>query len=1203
LTRQSLFVGFTLLSALFGALTAFKVTQSIQPDAIVEKISHNLQQYISKVDQEANRILPVLQDDKQLPNSEFQFLLLKNDTIVSWNDYHFIPPDYTLTEEFQFKFLKANNGEFLLKKWKVSNDKSLVCVLPLHTRYKVTNDYLTPYWNPAIFEKKDVVILDPNESQGYLISIQQTPLFKFLPIAVKEKADSIWSAVTIALFSLTIICLLILLLSRINSFGQRKPELGFIVVLFLMVAVRALMIFLDFPGRFTGSPLFDPKNFASSELNPSMGDLLLNSVATFIISFYFVKNYYRFSVLNKLFSSHFFGKLFSTICVISILFGMLFPFVVIQTIYNNSTITLSIAEAINFDSLRTVALLSVLLAWVSSFFFIHVFIRFLIQKNEFFSLILCLVAGCFIFIVINKLSGQNYQSAFVTGVIYLVFVLVFGLYTSLRKFQYATFVYFFVALVCLSLNGMIAIRHFEQQRNVKRQLRLAGNFLTERDYFGEYLLHEAVVKIKSDAFIQSRMANPLLRKEIVKQKIRQVSLSGYFNRYNVEVFIFGPTGESLIDSDTAKFSDLLGRYDKDSFKTEYSGVYSVTNPDGYFSQKYVAFIPIQKAGNIVGHVVIELVLKRVIPRNVYPELLVDNRFQQLRGVESVSFAVVSGAQIQYSAGNFNYESFVQNSLGNSQLYSDGIIKDKFLHVAIKDANDRIAIASSPNAPPLFWFADFSFQIILGISLILILLIVQGIFNYSLSRSLYLSARIQLIFNMAFFLPLIAVSVITISLITRSSREQLTVDFLSKANSFGRTVGSTLSGSINGEFESKFTELAALANLDANVFSPSGRLIATSQPLIFENNLLSSYVNPIAFKRISNGDKAFVLAEQVGDLRFFVAYSVLTSEFNGEHLGILTIPFFQSASSLEKVQITILSNILSIFTLVFLVLLIVSFLVTRWLTAPLRLITETMGRVSLTQVNKPLHWESNDEIGLLAREYNQMLLKLNDSKNELERNQRERAWREIAQQVAHEIKNPLTPMKLTLQQLERTLQNAGQGEEKVNRAVSMLLAQVNSLDDIASSFSTFAKMPEPIMANVELTKLLNDAIALHRHEGSIIFESAFANAVVLADGQLLKRIFSNLLLNGFQAARSGTEPLIRVQLLKKNAYYQIEISDNGRGIDEKLVDKIFLPHFTTKQSGSGLGLAIAKQGIEQMNGKIWFKTSAEGTTFFIELPKE
>jgi signal transduction histidine kinase len=752
---------------------------------------------------------------------------------------------------------------------------------------------------------------------------------------------------------------------------------------------------------------------------------------------------------------------------------------------------------------------------------------------------------------------------------------------------------------------MFAIRFFAQKNSIERQFRFAGDFLNERDYFGEYLLHEAAGRIASDAFIQNRMASPFLGKEAVVQKIKQVSLSGYFNRYNVDVFLYSPTGDPLGVGDTTTFSDLISRYEKETFKTDYSDIYCVTSAQGYFSQKYIAFIPIQRNGNTVGHAVIELLLKRVIPKNVYPELLVDSRFQQAYGKGTLSYAIIANQEIQYNTGNFNYESMVLDNLDNPQLYSDGIVREKFLHVAQKDLNGRVAIISTPVAPLIHWVADFSFQVILGISLILVLLLMQGLFSYSLSRNLYLAARIQLILNLAFFLPLIAVSIITISLTTRSSQEQLNAEFQDKANSFGNSVAEILihNGTNSNEVENEFTKLTTLADLDANVFGPNGKLVATTQPLIFENNLLAPYINPSAYNRIQKGERTFVVTEQVGNLKFYVAYSALVSQETGEQMGILTIPFFQSAASLEKMQITILSNIISIFTLVFIVLLMISFLVTRWLTAPLRLITETLGRISLLKANKPLQWQSNDEIGLLAHEYNQMLVKLNDSKQELERNQRERAWREIAQQVAHEIKNPLTPMKLTLQQLERSLESDGQQDARLNKALATLLSQVNSLDDIASSFSSFAKMPEPIMTEVDLVKLLAETSNLHAQEGTILFETKFERATVLADGQLLKRIFSNLILNGLQAARPNVKPEINIRLGKNDSCYQITISDNGKGIDSELVDKIFLPHFTTKQSGSGLGLAITKQGIEQMNGEIRFETSRTGTTFIIEIPQQ
>ncbi|HEU5289932.1 MAG TPA: ATP-binding protein, partial [Cyclobacteriaceae bacterium] len=547
------------------------------------------------------------------------------------------------------------------------------------------------------------------------------------------------------------------------------------------------------------------------------------------------------------------------------------------------------------------------------------------------------------------------------------------------------------------------------------------------------------------------------------------------------------------------------------------------------------------------------------------------------------------------------ESFLQSDIDDAGLFTTGIKKEKYLHIAVEDPNGKIAIISSPEAPLIYWLADFSFQVMIGMTVILALLIAQGAYNYSRSRNLYLASRIQLIFNLAFFVPLIAVSIITLSLTTQSSQVQLNAEYLNKANQFGNSVAIALreQGDQN-EFQSHFTNLTVLANLDANVFYPNGKLMTTSQPLIFENNLLSPYLSASAYRRIQNGDKTFVLTEQVGNLKFYVAYSAVFSPETGEEIAVLAIPFFQSEASLERMQITILANILSIFTIIFIALLAISFLVTKWLTAPLQIITKTMGRVSLTATNKPLLWQSNDEIGLMAREYNHMLVKLSDSKQELERNQRERAWREIAQQVAHEIKNPLTPMKLTLQQLERVLQQENQQDGKLSRSIDSLLSQVNLLDDIASSFSSFAKMPEPVFAEVELVTLLNKTVNLHAQEGRISFYTSVEKGVVLADEQLLGRIFSNVILNGLQARRPGVEPEIKVRLEMKGTQYHISFSDNGKGIDPQLANKIFIPHFTTKESGSGLGLAISKQGIEQMGGAIWFETSAAGTTFYIEL---
>jgi len=215
-----------------------------------------------------------------------------------------------------------------------------------------------------------------------------------------------------------------------------------------------------------------------------------------------------------------------------------------------------------------------------------------------------------------------------------------------------------------------------------------------------------------------------------------------------------------------------------------------------------------------------------------------------------------------------------------------------------------------------------------------------------------------------------------------------------------------------EFENEFTKLTVLANLDANVFYPSGKLMATSQPLIFENSLLAPYINPLPLNAFNKAtellfrlNKLVICNSMLRILSFTHQILVIKQEYWLFH-------FFNLPPHWNKCRLRFWQTSSLFFALIFIALIAISFLVTKWLTAPLRIITKTMGRVSLTGSNKPLQWQSDDEIGLMAREYNHMLVKLNDSKLELERNSKGACLARDCQQVAHEIKNPLTPMKLT-----------------------------------------------------------------------------------------------------------------------------------------------------------------------------------------------
>jgi len=242
---------------------------------------------------------------------------------------------------------------------------------------------------------------------------------------------------------------------------------------------------------------------------------------------------------------------------------------------------------------------------------------------------------------------------------------------------------------------------------------------------------------------------------------------------------------------------------------------------------------------------------------------------------------------------------------------------------------------------------------------------------------------------------------------------------------------------------------------------------------------------------------------------------------------------------------------------------------------------------------------------MISEYNKMLLHLEQSKETLAQTEKEIAWREMAKQVAHEIKNPLTPMKLTLQHLQMRIQRENPDLQKLTeKPFETLLAQIDLLSDIATSFSTFAKMAVPKNEVFDIAEVLRQTLHLYESDATIQLIRTIQKGVyeVKGDKQLFSQIFTNLILNAIQAVPNARKPAISVSLYEQGGLVRIEIRDNGTGIPADIQHKVFLPNFSTKFTGSGIGLALAKRGIEHAGGKIWFETEGEvGTCFFIEMP--
>jgi nitrogen fixation/metabolism regulation signal transduction histidine kinase len=261
----------------------------------------------------------------------------------------------------------------------------------------------------------------------------------------------------------------------------------------------------------------------------------------------------------------------------------------------------------------------------------------------------------------------------------------------------------------------------------------------------------------------------------------------------------------------------------------------------------------------------------------------------------------------------------------------------------------------------------------------------------------------------------------------------------------------------------------------------------------------------------------------------------------------------------------------------------------------------MSQLRFGTVNEKIAWSQKDEIGQLVMEYNRMIDELGRSAELLARSERESAWREMARQVAHEIKNPLTPMKLSTQHLEKAWdEKAPDWGQRLARYTKSMVEQIDALSVIASDFSAFAKMPEVVPEKVDIENVIRYVLSLYQDTIPIRFEllAEVPETVILADRQQMIRVFTNLLNNAVQAIDDPAAGIIRITLSKEYQHVVIRISDNGCGIPEDRRDKIFQPDFTTKTGGMGLGLAIVKSIVTAMKGEITFISGEKSGTIFI-----
>jgi len=396
---------------------------------------------------------------------------------------------------------------------------------------------------------------------------------------------------------------------------------------------------------------------------------------------------------------------------------------------------------------------------------------------------------------------------------------------------------------------------------------------------------------------------------------------------------------------------------------------------------------------------------------------------------------------------------------------------------------------------------------------------------------------------------------------------------------------------------RISELSTVHNLAINVYNMDGSILVASDSSninlsLEEDTFEQLYENSIYIKTIKSSN----ILEQTN----LLSYSYI--KFNNENLAILYLPYTQENTIYKSELENLLISFAELYVFMLIGAVVSAFFVSRYITLSLKKISLKLNRTDLRS-NEPFTWNSNDEIGKLVSAYNVMVNKLEESAALLVKSEREHAWREMAKQVAHEIKNPLTPMRLEVQMLERNAykMERDSDQKKILDFSKGMILQIDTLSRIANEFSNFAKMPIQQLKQINFSEFAIKFSKLHSHS-YIDFNIRKDVMNVLIDEKQFSRVLNNLLKNAEQSIPNNRIPkvVVDIELLDNNV--EIRISDNGKGISDKEKTKIFEPQFTTKTGGMGLGLGISKNIIESLNGKIRFDSQLNiGTTFYIDIP--
>jgi two-component system, NtrC family, nitrogen regulation sensor histidine kinase NtrY len=1158
--------------------------------------------------------------------TNFPFYVYQNGNLIFWSDHHLVPDYNKIAGNYYVRTIDWEHGQFVANHRAVLAESlgqsyEVFSIIPLFRSYESNNNSIKSSYNPHIFSVNPGLLtaqqsINPPEN---IKTEEGTFAFSVkAPDSTRIRNQQIPDYI-ILLVLLSLLFLAFYVLRWVSIFtNKRQYETAFLLLTVFFVGIRFVMLYYSIPFTFYELDLFNPKFYAASALAPSLGDLILNLLCILILLLYSVNYFYRSRFLIHLKGIPTALKLLlAGILIFGSYWVLFWVYIEINNLYEKSQYFLDLTLRLYDTHLGLkIAALGVYFLLTANYFLVTHHVVSLCNRfcpKPLYCIALWLLSTLACGFIWYQLDLHNLIILLIHGVFFLV-VYSFNLPRFLYNFRYQTSIYFFTGAVCVALLVTFASNTQEIKQDLEYKQQFGKSQLAENDVLGEFLLDKANKQIATDTVVHRLLQTAELPREQIQEYIKKEYLKSHFDKYDIDVSVFDARGQT---KDLLNVGETLAqkklRIETASMPTEYANLFYVEKDDAYVQKKYISLVDLNPAsGQLLGHVVIELTqFENANKSALFSDALTDSRLNSAISPTDYSYAIYQNNRLVNFAGTYNYEKKMPVSiLEINDLYQKGITLNDYKHVGIEGKSNRKIIVSSESTPSRT-YSKFSY-LFLVLVIIIIVIVLGYALQYAFSKKqLNFATKIQIFLNFAFLLPLLLVVGITLTIIQNTLAESQEKTYLSQTDNIGANVFSYYKRYLDNQdspaiFTQELVRIANESGRDISVFDTAGSLKFTSKELFYARGFQSKLLNTNALSRIVNEkDKHLLISENIGDLTYKSAYFGLKSN-EGRLLGIVGVPFYDAFPTFEKDVLNVIGSILNTFTTIFLILLVVSYFASNILTVPLRLITQKIKKTNLEIENEPLEWKSDDEIGLLIGEYNRMLVKLEESKQALSMSEKQSAWREMAKQVAHEIKNPLTPMKLSLQMLQRKLgvDSASVDINLVRRSVVTMIDQIDNLSDIVTSFSDFARMPVPKMELFDMAEVMKKAVDLYAQDRNIILRPQIMldTAWVRGDRQLISRTITNLIINAIQSVPATRKPEITLSLTPNQGSVTITCKDNGSGIPDAIKQKVFMMNFSTKSGGSGVGLAIAKRGIEHADGSIWFETVlGEGTTFFITLP--